>query len=119
MEATQDAQPLHGHVTALTVSPEFRRLGLASKLMQALEDVSSQVYSAYFVDLFVRVSNDVAIGMYKRLGYTVYRRVVGYYSSGPPEHGFDMRKALPKDVDKKTEAPLGRSVTPDEVGVKF
>ena len=118
VEETKDASPLHGHVTALTVSPEFRRLGLARKLMQALEDVSAQVYNAYFVDLFVRVSNDVAIGMYKRLGYTVYRRVVGYYSSGPPEDGFDMRKALPKDLEKKTETPLGRSVSPNEVGVK-
>ena len=34
----------------------------------------------YFVDLFVRVSNDVAISMYKSFGYSVYRRVLGYYS---------------------------------------
>jgi len=32
--------------------------------------------------LFVRVSNLVAIGMYKKFGYTVFRRVNGYYSSG-------------------------------------
>ena len=31
--------------------------------------------------MFVRVSNLVAIGMYKKFGYTVYRRVNGYYSS--------------------------------------
>ena len=117
-EETQDAAPFHGHVTALTVSPEFRRLGLGRKLMQALEDVSNHVYQAHFVDLFVRVSNDVAIGMYKRLGYSVYRRIKGYYSSGPPEDGFDMRKALPRDAERLSEAPLGRTVTPDEVGVR-
>lgn len=32
----------HGHVTALTVAPEFRRLGLAAKLMQILEDISEK-----------------------------------------------------------------------------
>ena len=38
-------------------------------------------YNGYFVDLFVRVSNAVAVEMYKKLGYTVYRRVIGYYSN--------------------------------------
>lgn len=32
----------HGHVTALTVAPEFRRLGLAGKLMNNLEQISEQ-----------------------------------------------------------------------------
>jgi N-terminal acetyltransferase B complex catalytic subunit len=71
----------HGHVTAVTVAPEFRRLGLARKLMDYLENVSIELYDAYFVDLFVRVSNSLAIGMYEKFGYSVYRRVLGYYSS--------------------------------------
>ena len=37
-------------------------------------------YDGYFVDLFVRASNSVAVEMYKHMGYTVYRRVIGYYS---------------------------------------
>lgn len=32
----------HGHVTALTVSPDYRRLGLAAALMNFLEDVSEK-----------------------------------------------------------------------------
>lgn len=32
----------HGHVTALTVAPEFRRLGLAGKLMSVLEEISEK-----------------------------------------------------------------------------
>ena len=32
----------HGHVTALTVGPEFRRLGLAETLMERLEKNSEQ-----------------------------------------------------------------------------
>mmetsp|Transcript_5767 Transcript_5767/g.9349 ORF Transcript_5767/g.9349 Transcript_5767/m.9349 type:complete len:102 (+) Transcript_5767:36-341(+) len=33
----------HGHVTAVTVAPEFRRLGLAKTLMKNLEDISENV----------------------------------------------------------------------------
>ncbi len=50
----------HGHVTAVTCSPMHRRLGLARRLMAALEDIS-EAKRCFFVDLFVRVSNVVAI----------------------------------------------------------
>ncbi len=50
----------HGHVTAVTCSPAHRRIGLARRLMAALEDIST-AKNCYFVDLFVRVSNAVAI----------------------------------------------------------
>ncbi|GAA6064010.1 hypothetical protein JCM10212_001405 [Sporobolomyces blumeae] len=89
----------HGHVSAITVSPSHRRLGLASMLMDSLETVSAQ-QKGWFVDLFVRESNDLAIGLYESLGYKVYRRVKGYYGGGPrepDEDAFDMRKALPID----------------------
>ena len=42
---------------------------------------------ADFVDLFVRVSNSVAIGMYKKFGYTVYRQVIGYYNGEEDAYG--------------------------------
>lgn len=32
----------HGHVTALSVAPEFRRLGLAARLMDMLEEISER-----------------------------------------------------------------------------
>ncbi len=47
----------HGHVSAVTVAPNYRRLGLAKTLMDDLEDTCACVYNAYFVDLFVRSSN--------------------------------------------------------------
>ncbi|KAL7746584.1 N-alpha-acetyltransferase 20 [Sorochytrium milnesiophthora] len=78
----------HGHVTAVTVAPEYRRLGLAKQLMQVLEMVSEKIYNGYFVDLFVRVSNSVAIQMYENLGYTVYRRVLDYYVGMNDEDAF-------------------------------
>ncbi|XP_039559588.1 N-alpha-acetyltransferase 20 isoform X2 [Passer montanus] len=38
----------HGHVTALSVAPEFRRLGLAAKLMELLEEISEKYEKSSF-----------------------------------------------------------------------
>lgn len=53
--------------------------------MDELERVTTSVYNGYFVDLYVRVSNEIAIRMYEGMGYSVYRCVVEYYSAGPGE----------------------------------
>ena len=102
----------HGHVSAVTVAPRYRRLGLARTLMDNLEDMCINQYDAYFVDLFVRASNSLAIEMYENFGYSVYRRVLGYYSGDLPEDAFDMRKALPRDVKKKSAIPLDHPILP-------
>ena len=94
----------HGHVTAVTVAPEFRRLGLAQRLMKDLEEVSESVHDGFFVDLYVRKSNNVATGFYRKLGYAVYREVIGYYSG--EENAYDMRKALARDPAKTSMVPL-------------
>lgn len=95
---------------------------------------------AYFVDLFVRVSNKVAIKMYQQLEYIVYRTVLEYYTGNPDEDAFgiqitvtfvtnflninwifcsfllsDMRKALSRDVKKKSVIPLTHPVRPEEI----
>jgi N-terminal acetyltransferase B complex catalytic subunit len=103
----------HGHVTAVTVAPDFRRLGLARQLMLLLEDVTHRVHNGFFVDLFVRVSNGVAIRMYEKFGYIVYRTVLGYYSS--EENAYDMRKAMPRDKNKTSMVPLTRPILPNEL----
>jgi len=108
----------HGHVTALTVAPEYRRLGLGVKLMDMLEFASDKIYKGYFVDLFVRKSNDVAIDLYTKLGYVTYRKVLQYYQGDGDEgdeDAYDMRKALSRDPDKKSMVPLGRDIQPFEL----
>ena len=65
--------------------------GLANKLMEGLEEISDGK-NCYFVDLFVRVSNKIAINFYHKLGYTVYRTVLQYYSGDNDEDAYDMRK---------------------------
>lgn len=113
-EGSVQNEQWHGHVTALSVSSEFRRLGLAAKLMNELERISEQK-KAFFVDLFVRVSNNVAVEMYKKLGYTIYRTVLQYYSGDPDEDAYDMRKALSRDVHRKSVVPLKDPVRPEDV----
>uniref|UniRef100_A0A7S0STT6 N-acetyltransferase domain-containing protein n=1 Tax=Chromulina nebulosa TaxID=96789 RepID=A0A7S0STT6_9STRA len=103
----------HGHVTAVTVSPEYRRLGIAKNLMNYLEEISINQYNAYFVDLFVRSSNKLAQYMYTYLGYTIYRQVTQYYSG--EEDAYDMRKALLRDIKKESVIPLTRPVSVDEL----
>ena len=70
-EGSDAAKQWHGHVTALTVQPNYRRLGLARKLMKILEDVSEKK-NTWFVDLFVRENNT---GKVVRIFTENYRKV--------------------------------------------
>lgn len=79
----------HGHVTALTVSPFYRRAGVANRLMNELEMVG--IGKVFFVDLYVRTSNKAAIEMYSKNSYYIYREIEDYYSD-PRENAYDMRK---------------------------
>lgn len=110
----------HSHVTAVTINHTYRRLGLASRLCTQLEELTkSDPYSVYFVDLFVKVTNKLALNFYEKLGYSVYRRVIGYYGSDPSPNrkdlsdqndAFDMRKAMIRDKKKQTVRLNGRQV---------
>lgn len=57
----------------------------------------------------------LAISMYEKFGYVKYRRVLDYYTGDDPEDAFDMRKALPRDVTKKSVIPMDRPVRPEEL----
>ena len=111
-ESFREPDSWHGHVTAVTVPPEYRRLGMATKLMGMLE-VGSERADCWFVDLFVRQSNSLAIDMYKKMGYSVYRQVIGYYSG--EEDAYDMRKPCKRDVERKSAIPLPKPVYPDDL----
>ncbi|GLI78483.1 N-alpha-acetyltransferase 20 [Penicillium ochrochloron] len=94
MKHSEHYTPWHGHITVLTVAPAWRRLGYASRLTEQLEQ-GSDINNAWFVDLYVRAGNKVAVDMYKGMGDD---------PSGMSENGedaFDMRK--PCSRDKKLE----------------
>jgi len=81
----------HAHLTAMSITPSFRSLGLARLFMDHLEVLASNgkdaspsekeegrkdCVDAWFTDLFVRCNNHRAVEMYEKLGYSVFRRVV-------------------------------------------
>lgn len=117
----------HTHITAVTIDEQYRRIGLASDLCINLENLTAvKPHETLFVDLFVKATNDVARTLYEKLGYSIYRRVVGYYGRELPQDrnkinddidAFDMRKALPRDSNKETVRQNGHKVyvLPQEV----
>ncbi|KAJ3761505.1 N-acetyltransferase [Lentinula raphanica] len=103
-KAEGQAAERHGHVTAITVAPEYRRLSPARKMMSLIELVADETYRGYSVDLYVRCNNLIAIEMYDGMGYSVYRGVREYYGNlgvgkvrRDEEDAFDMRKPLSRD----------------------
>lgn len=131
--------PYHAHITALTVAPHARRLGLGATLSESLARAGDE-YDAYFVDLFVRKSNDGAQRLYRGLGYSVWRTVVGYYTDtamdskgkgkGPGggeedddddeeggEDAYDMRKSCKRDTEGKFVRKNGERVKVDPMNV--
>ncbi|EGX95203.1 N-acetyltransferase 5 [Cordyceps militaris CM01] len=98
--------PWHAHITAFTVASEARRLGIGKILAEQVE-TAADARNAWFVDLFVRRSNEVAIAFYKSAGYSVFRVVKDYYidhATDPTkatEDALDMRKPLKRDADRQ------------------
>jgi [ribosomal protein S18]-alanine N-acetyltransferase len=80
-----------GHVVSIAVLPQHRRKGIAQAVItKALEGM--QYYKAKQCFLEVRVTNDAAISLYKKLGFEITRTINGYYSDG--EDAYVMTKRL-------------------------
>lgn len=80
-----------GHVVSVAVMPEHRRKGLGGALVtKAMEGM--RAYGAKQCYLEVRVSNEEAVGLYKKLGLEVTRTIRGYYADG--EDAYVMSKKL-------------------------
>jgi len=101
-EDPEDEQEQHGHITSLAVLSSHRKLGLATKLMQAAELAMLSNYDAAFVSLHVRVSNRAALHLYTHtLGFSVTKTEAGYYADN--EDAFAMQKRLREPRKKKEE----------------
>jgi ribosomal-protein-alanine N-acetyltransferase len=67
------------HVMNLVVAPEFRREGIATRLLATLFDLTAEDDRRGFT-LEVRVSNDAAIELYQGLGFEGQGIRRGYYT---------------------------------------
>lgn len=68
------------HINTLAVSPEHRRQGVATFLLQAVMADAAQE-GARRATLEVRESNTAALQLYARLGFAVSARRPGYYTN--------------------------------------
>lgn len=99
----------HGHITSISVLRDYRKLGIATKLMRACHHAMKTVYKAKYVSLHVRVTNRAAFTLYNDvLGYEITSMAHEYYAD--KEDAYDMKlffdpKAREK-VMKQAPPPL-------------
>jgi ribosomal protein S18 acetylase RimI-like enzyme len=69
------------HLLNLAVLPDYRRMGIASQLMLAFEEIAVE-WECRRMRLEVRSSNRLARDFYAKLGFTYKSRARGYYANG-------------------------------------
>ena len=104
----------HGHITSISVLRDYRKLGIATKLMRACHHAMKTVYKATYVSLHVRVTNRAAFTLYNDvLGYEITSMANEYYAD--KEDAYDMKLFFDPEVrakvNKKDETP---AVTEEE-----
>ena len=89
------------HLLNITVSPKLRKLGLASRMMAAIEGVAAQQNMPRII-LEVRPSNLAAVTLYQKLGYEQIGIRKNYYPADPHlgtrEDALVMAKSIKLDI---------------------
>ena len=89
-ELQKGVKMAHGHITSISVLRDYRKLGIATKLMRACHHAMKTVYKAKYVSLHVRVTNRAAFTLYKEvLGYETTSVAKEYYAD--KEDAYDMK----------------------------
>jgi [ribosomal protein S18]-alanine N-acetyltransferase len=78
-----------GHIMTIDVAPQYRRRGIAQKLMLETEAIF-KMKGANECRLEVREGNVAALGLYLKLGYEKISLLENYYGEA---HGLYLRKA--------------------------
>lgn len=81
-----------GHVVSIAVLPEHRRKGIGGAVVKESMGKMQAVYNAKQCYLEVRITNESAISMYKKLGFEITRTIKGYYADG--EDAYVMSRKL-------------------------
>jgi ribosomal-protein-alanine N-acetyltransferase len=80
-----------GHIVSIAIMPKYRHKGVARAVIaNAIQGM--EYYKAKQGFLEVRVTNDAAISLYKKLGFEITRTINGYYSDG--EDAYVMTKKI-------------------------
>ena len=81
---------ISGHLLTLDVAPTYRRMGIAQRLLERLEELLKQK-NAIECCLEVRENNAAATNLYLKLGYKRVERLQSCYGNA---NGLYMRKSL-------------------------
>lgn len=81
-----------GHVVSVAVVHEHRRKGIGEALVFKAMENMQVYYGAKQCFLEVRVTNDSAIALYKKLGFEITKTIYGYYADG--ENAYLMTRKL-------------------------
>jgi len=96
---------IQGHITSISVLRTYRRLGVASKLMNHAINMMREYFDADYVSLHVRVSNRPALHLYhNNLGFDVRGVEKAYYAD--QEDAYKMRKYFKKEKKDKNEVTI-------------
>ena len=85
----------HAHVVSIAVREPYRRRGIASEILLKAMENGVETYNVTECFLEVRVSNEPAIALYEKLGFTSVNRKLGYYMDG--EDARVMAKSLKEE----------------------
>ncbi|HDN75611.1 MAG TPA: ribosomal-protein-alanine N-acetyltransferase [Acidilobales archaeon] len=81
-----------GHIISIAVLPEFRRRGIGTALLKEAIERLKKYYNVDEVYLEVRVSNEAAINLYKKLDFKIVKVIKFYYLDG--EDAYLMAKEI-------------------------
>ncbi|HEY4359271.1 MAG TPA: N-acetyltransferase [Acidobacteriaceae bacterium] len=81
LHLTESDRGIHGYIVTLDVDPEFRRHGLASRMMRVVEE-TALAEGAGEMTLHVFTGNEGAIRFYERERYVLKGRARNFYGSG-------------------------------------
>ncbi|MBQ4582850.1 MAG: ribosomal protein S18-alanine N-acetyltransferase [Oscillospiraceae bacterium] len=85
-----------GYITNVAVFPEYRRLGVAAKIIEVYMNFAAANDLA-FLTLEVRPSNEAAIALYRRFGFEEVGRRKNYYDL-PKEDALILTRYFKEDV---------------------
>lgn len=96
----KESGALRLYIMTLGVLAPYRGLGIGTKLLDYVLDVSSK-QNVTEIYLHVQTNNDDAIGFYKKFGFEVTETIQNYYAYISPPDCFVLRKSIPQAQAKK------------------
>ena len=88
------------HISTIAVHPYHRRQGVGEKLLLTVLDWAVS-QGAQIATLEVRVSNQIAIDLYKKQGFIIERKKAGYYRDNNEDAYQMIREGLPSWYEER------------------